>query len=332
MLQRSAMLFRLSVGLAVCIATANVASSQPELAKYQPNNDCRIQSGVSFQLASSTDRKLEAYATYCSADAEPKDAKNPADPETPKPAVQPLRIIPLGKWEASDSDVKKVLYSAAGELWKYFPDRELPPIIIQPKGGPIVLFRRSNDGELQVRLNTGKTYWAQYSYQFAHEFCHILCKFDQDPQRNKWFEESICEMASVFAMREMAKTWAVKPPYPNWKGYAESLKKYADDVLRKGTVPDDMTFIEWFESNRDYFYNHATDRAKNQIVARLLLPFFQSQPEHWAAVAFLNSETLTKEYDFKQYLAAWHTHCPAAHKVFVREIAAEFGIRIDPEK
>ena len=32
-------------------------------AKHRPNNYCRIQSGVSFQLASSTDRKLEAYAT-----------------------------------------------------------------------------------------------------------------------------------------------------------------------------------------------------------------------------------------------------------------------------
>ncbi len=39
------------------------------VAKARPNNYCRIQSGASFQLAVHSARKLEAYATYCSAAA-----------------------------------------------------------------------------------------------------------------------------------------------------------------------------------------------------------------------------------------------------------------------
>ena len=109
----------------------------------------------------------------------------------PKPID--LLVVRDGWGDVRRDTVEKVLQSTAAELWKYFPDRKLPPIIVQPRGGPITLFQRGPGGEIFIRLNTGQTYWSQYAYQFAHELCHVLCKYDRDKTGNKWFEESICE-------------------------------------------------------------------------------------------------------------------------------------------
>ena len=59
------------------------------------------------------------------------------------PAAE-LNIRPQNKaaWRAHPADVKAVLNSSAQPLWKQFPERELAPILVEPKGGPIVLFRR----------------------------------------------------------------------------------------------------------------------------------------------------------------------------------------------
>ena len=239
-----------------------------------------------------------------------------------------LRIIPIDDWNANHRDVEKVLQWTARETWQYFPDRELPPLIVQPKGGPIVLFQRGDRGELQVRLNTGDTYWAQYAYQFSHEFCHILCNYDDDPQRNKWFEESLCETASIFTLRRMAETWKTDPPYPHWKDFAGALKKYSDGLLEKDPLPEDIRFVDWYAEHRDHLYANGTDRAQNRIVARHLLPLFEEQPRQWSAVSHLNTEQLTKEHSFQDYLSAWHRHCPKVNRAFVRQIAVQFGIQI----
>jgi hypothetical protein len=113
-----------------------------------------------------------------------------------------------GDWDgASLADVTKVLTSAAETLWEQVPERRLAPIHVEPKGGPIVLYQRGPGGAYRVRLDTGSTYWCQYAFQFAHEFCHILCRYEETEKANKWFEESVCEAASLFALRRMAEVW-----------------------------------------------------------------------------------------------------------------------------
>ena len=92
-----------------------------------------------------------------------------------------------------------VLDSAAGKLWRFFPNYQIEPIVVtRGHSGPITLFRRNGRGEIVVCLDTEKTYWSQYSYQFAHELCHILCGFKEGYEGNKWFEETVCETASLY--------------------------------------------------------------------------------------------------------------------------------------
>ena len=250
--------------------------------------------------------------------------------DRPEGGKRRLDIRPDGEadWGAALPDVQKVLDSTAMSLWPYFPERSLRPILVSPKGGPIVLFERSDKDEYRVRLSTGGLYWAQYAYQFAHEFCHILCNYDRDVHRNKWFEESLCETASLFALRRMAESWRTKPPYPNWKGYSKALAKYADQRIAKAKLPDGKTLAAWYRDNAGPLSRNATDRSRNSIVAVELLKMFETAPEHWGAVTYLNVEKLDESQSLRQYLTAWRRHAPPPHRKFIEQIAAKFDIAL----
>ena len=234
-------------------------------------------------------------------------------------------------WQASHADVKAVLHSAARPLWKQFPDRDLKPILVEPKGGPIVLFRRGKNDEYLVRLDTGGPYWAQYSYQFAHEMCHILCNYDQDVHRNKWFEESMCETASLFALRAMAEEWKTNPPYPNWKGYSSALAKYADDRISASQLPEGQSLADWFADHEATLYQEATNRKLNNVVAVQLLPLLEEDPARWESVTWLNKAKSTKSQTLGDYISDWHKHAPQKHQTFIRGIGGMFDVAVESE-
>ena len=232
-------------------------------------------------------------------------------------------------WGAAPADVKAVLHSAARPLWKQFPDRELKPILVNPKGGPIVLFRRGENGEYFVRLDTGQQFWSQYAYQFAHEMCHILAKYDEDVHRNKWFEESLCETASLFALRAMAEQWKTKAPYPNWRGYSTSLKQYADDRIAASQLPEGQTLAGWFADHEATLYREATNRKLNNVVAVQLLPLLEEEPGRWESITWLNEAKSTQSQTFGDYLADWHKHAPQKHRAFVKSVGERFGVEVE---
>jgi hypothetical protein len=249
----------------------------------------------------------------------------PTDPPTLR-----LQIEADGWGGAVPADVRKVLESAGSALAKNFPGVELPPIQISPRGGPIVLHQRLADGTLQVQLDTGGNYWSQYAFQFGHEMCHILCRFDRDPTGNLWFEESLCEMASLFVLRRMSETWRRDPPYPNWKAYADSLATYARDYTDQARLPQGTSLAAWYREHAGALAKTATDRERNRVVAVALLPKFEAEPQHWAAVHYLNVAKPAAPQRFAEYLRDWHANVPAEHRKFVAAIAAELGIEVLP--
>ncbi|MCY3020794.1 MAG: hypothetical protein NTW87_17390, partial [Planctomycetota bacterium] len=148
--------------------------------------------------------------------------------------------------------------------------------------------------------------------------------------KHKWFEESLCELASLFVLRQSAETWKTKAPYPNWKGYSAALKKYADERAAKSQLPAGTTLAQWHRDNAAALMKDSCDRPRNNVVAVQLLPLFEKAPEHWAALGALNAENLDASCTFQQYLEAWHRNCPAEHRGFVREIASKFEVEIKP--
>lgn len=231
--------------------------------------------------------------------------------------------------DAQPNDIAAVLRSAVGELSRYLPQRKDDLIrVAYSKEGPIVLYDRGPNREYQVRLNVEGRYWSQFAYQYAHEHCHILCNYRAGKNPNKWFEESLCELASIFVIRRMSHTWQENPPYPNWKSYHASLAKYAEEHVAGKGLPAGKTLAEWYREQEAELRKTATDRPRNQIVALALLPLFEKEPAHWLAVDSLNSKESSADQPFAEYLENWHAAAPASERTFIAKIAHEFGVKI----
>ena len=271
--------------------------------------------------------RLAKAEAQLSAGAPP--AATPAAPALPGHTLD-VRIEP-GQWGgAQAADMQKVLLSSAGELWKYCPQRKLKPIIIQrSKEGPITLYNKGPGDEYIVRLDVEGAYWCQFAYQFAHEFCHVLTNYDRRKgDKNQWFEEALGELASMYAVTAMGQTWQVAPPYPNWKGYAGNLTKYADELLKKegSDLPPGQTLAAWYKANESDLRADPYKRDKNRIVAKCLLPLMQKSPESWEAFGCLNNSAPDGEASFASYLKAWYKDAPAKHQPFVKSVAEMFGV------
>ncbi len=239
-----------------------------------------------------------------------------------------FRVEKQGWKGANQADLRAVFNSATSEIAVHFDGKEkfeFEPIRVRrDNSGPIVLFKRSLRGEIVMLLSSSGTYWSQHSYQVAHEFCHILCRYKEGDKTNLWFEESLCELASIYALRQMAITWQTSPPYRNWKDYGKSLKEYADDVAGKYPVPDGLKFATWFKINHDKLSKKATQRELNGIVAVQLLPIFEKSPAAWRTLPYLNVDRGKKKQTFSEYLKAWHDNTPEELRPHVDNITKQF--------
>ena len=261
---------------------------------------------------------------------DPPEAKKSA--AAPKTREIDIRPVAHDAWGNSKEKVRDILVSAASELWGAFPERSLKPILVEPVGGPITLFDRGPGGEYRVRLDTGDNLWAQWAFQFAHEFGHILSNYDEVSHRNQWFEETICEVASLFVLRRMADTWSHDPSPANWKKYAPALGKYAEARITRAQLPEGMTLPQWYEANARRLAMTGYDRDKNTIVAVQLLPLFEKSPASWPAIGYLAAAKKGHSESLPDFLKAWQARCPEKHRPFVAAVAASFAIDLDKVK
>ena len=155
---------------------------------------------------------------------------------------QPLdiRVQANAFGSASPADIEAVLRSAGAELLRYCPHTQLGGIDVYYRPDhPEIDSKRTPGGRIAMVLSARGAHWAQYSFQFAHEFCHALANYANSSRQtipdtsnaNLWFEESLCETASLFCLRAMSRAWQVSPPYPAFRAYAPWLADYAQQRL-----------------------------------------------------------------------------------------------------
>jgi hypothetical protein len=254
------------------------------------------------------------------------------------PATMPPYRIETDGFDASQADIRAVLDSAGRQLWRFFPDYKIEPFVVtRGHHGPITLFRRNDRGEIVVCLDTGGLFWCQYAYQFAHEFCHVLCglQHEEGYVGNKWLEETLCETASLYALRGMSREWKDHPPFPNWRDFRDPLRDYADDVVRKRA-----DYFEICARGMPAFYRaHRTEMEKdpccrelNGAMAVVFLQFFEEQPERWETVRWLNSSQPPQGETLEGYLRRWYQAVPEKHKPAIQRVRELYGIGVRPTK
>jgi hypothetical protein len=241
-----------------------------------------------------------------------------------------IRVSAEGWGDAGPGDITKVLQSAGESLAGLFLERKFPVLeVSRSSSSPITLFQRGPAGEIRVKLDVEGRHWAQFAFQFGHEMGHIVCGYAEYPNPNLWFEETLCETASLFVLGRMAESWKTRPPYPNWKDYATALKKYREERIAKEQLPEGSSLADWFRGQQSALRKDGTQRSLNLKMAVAILPLFEETPERWEAVAALNSVRGDASRSFAQYLRDWSRSSPEKHREFIAKIAGRFGVSID---
>lgn len=248
---------------------------------------------------------------------------------------EPAIEIEKGVWNgASVADVHAVLASAQHEIWKHCEGLAAPGVkVVFNKEYPITFDQRLPDGRVRIGLATGGTYWCQYSFQYAHEYAHLLTghvrpndAWTGTGNANGWLEESLCETASLFALRAMARSWRADPPYPNWRDYSSALTGYARDRLGdpRHQLPAGMDFPRWFAEKQPELRKQSCNREWNTLIAARLLPVFEKDPAAWKALAWFRHSQAGPQAALEDHLAGWRAACPAELRPHVDAIAGVF--------
>lgn len=141
-----------------------------------------------------------------------------------------------------------------------------------------------NKNEAIITLVSNLHVWNQTAYQFSHELCHF-CISNDVSYNLRWFEESICAMASTFFLHKLTELWTIcKVHYKTCDGelYAPFFSSYATNKSPKAQQFDlhDSSIISGLEKD-------CYQRPLNRYVANQLLPIFTAQPHIWQTIPLL---------------------------------------------
>jgi hypothetical protein len=161
----------------------------------------------------------------------------------------PAISVSEGDWgNVNRAEIHDVLVATARELQMFFPERHGDAIRVERSTrAPTVLYQRNAAGEYVVYLTVTGRRWEQYTYEFAHELCHIYGNHHQRPNSalapHQWFEESLCETASLFVLRRMGLTWHARGF--EQRNYAPIFAEYAKLLMNEvqSTRPTDTRAV-----------------------------------------------------------------------------------------
>lgn len=140
-----------------------------------------------------------------------------------------------------------------------------------------------------------------------------------------WFEEALCETASLYVLRKMPEVWLLDG-VPAHAAYARNFSKYAEAVMAQpgGRLPEGQTFTEWFFDRQAVLRRTPETRTFNLVVAKELLPLFEANPQGWEALCYLNHAEDISRKPFQDFLNDWRDKCPEDLRPFVEKVSAVF--------
>lgn len=246
-------------------------------------------------------------------------------------------IIVEGGWRsgwgsASADEVQDVLESTADQLLLNFPGRRLHPIIVSRSDShPVTLYKRGPNGEYLMKLTARNREWANYAYEFGHELTHILHnhehhKYSATLKYHQWFEEAICEAASLYVLERLAVEWKIAPPRPEWSAYAPKFRTAAQRFFteKHRVLPPNTSLTAWFEQSEKNVRDNPYVRGHNEVVANILLPLFLEDPQIWDAIGYLNPGS--KGATFREYLEGWRDNAPEDYRPIISYVIGLFFI------
>lgn len=239
-----------------------------------------------------------------------------------------IRVDDAGWGNVDARDIEKVLRSVADILVP--SGTRASPIRIRvshDEGCPMVLYDRGPAGEYRVLLHASQARWHMYAYEFGHELCHIVSNFDHAGEkvarRNQWFEESLCETASLYVLDRLDSQWRMAGAGPAGIKDAENLRAFVDELNARNLAQvGKVDAIEsWLREREASLRGDPYQRAENDRVARAMLPLFVADPAGWQALAYMNLDRGDPEASLAGFFGHWRAAAPAESRSFVTRLA-----------
>ncbi len=188
---------------------------------------------------------------------------------------------------------------------------------------------KTYDEEAAIVLThwTEREFWATVG---ASPSCAAPDDNEYEPRGpHRRFAGAVADISTIVALRQMAETWKISPPYLSWRSCASGIRQRADEMVAAALLPSGTTLAEWFGENEPPLQQDPTMPERNMVVVVALLPVLEVHPDCWEAFNWLDDDT---RGTFREYLADWHAHVPPEHRCFVRRVAEKFGIEISGDK
>jgi hypothetical protein len=235
----------------------------------------------------------------------------------------------------SDTEVIMVLFATVWEQLMHLspnhPNAAAEIRISFRHDVPRVLSGGNSTDGFDVHLAAKMRRWDQYLYQFNHEACHIFAQFlPNEGHCNQWFEESLCEAASIFFLRKVADLCREKRTLPHKRlvgnRYPAAFREYAEKMQNSpDRICDGPRLQRWFSEYERVLRLSPYVRCLNGTVANRLLQLLETEPSHWGAVAYLNSAPCASGKDsFSHYLEQWREASPEKHRPFIDQVRLLF--------
>jgi len=177
--------------------------------------------------------------------------------------------------------------------------------IIYHTEGPMCCATQNIDQHL-ILLNTGGNQWCQWIYQFAHEYCHHLIDGGLlgGIEGLKWFEESVCHVASYACLDNFERICANNSSLEmNVPGVIVYLRNYLSEgggALYDLYMPDNLNPLrrelipqEKIKPLKPYIESRMGVLTKDystldyKTIARGLFPHFYNNENLWRILLYM---------------------------------------------
>ncbi len=139
-----------------------------------------------------------------------------------------------------------------------------------------------------IRLHTHDNFWCQWVYQFSHEYCHHLIngKLEGELSGLKWFEETICELASMYHLFVLNRQWNSSSIQEQCL-YAPAFRRYLNNLLSQNTHLLSLTYNPgWLASWNVLLIEPKHHRNHYNAIATKIFPLFVENPSLWKIILY----------------------------------------------
>ena len=181
-----------------------------------------------------------------------------------------------------------------------------------PKSHKIVIdpnfeYPQTFKNECRIQIACDPVYYSQFAYQYCHELCHLM--IDNDVYEDyRWFEESLCELASIYFLPIISKEWMnnhVDFKTSDGQLFAPLFGEYSANVISSNFKEFDLHDLSNDNSEISVkLKKNPYHRDLNKYVALNLLTYFQVIDNLWEFVPSVCSIQTSKP--FLEFIDEWY--------------------------